>query len=49
MAVILFRERWVKAYSAVLSEYSDNVNVGAEHQEPAEVLSQLDDTRGWRY
>ena len=26
------------------SSHSDNVNIAAEHQEPAEVLSQLDNT-----
>ena len=34
----------IRQYDSSDTGYSDNVNIAAEHQEPAEVLSQLDNT-----
>ena len=34
----------IRQYDSSDTGHSDNVNIAAEHQEPAEVLSQLDNT-----
>ena len=34
----------IRQYDSSDTGHSDNVNITAEHQEPAEVLSQLDNT-----
>ena len=34
----------IRQYGSSDTGHSDNVNIAAEHQEPAEVLSQLDNT-----
>ena len=34
----------IRQYDSSDTGHSDNVNMAAEHQEPAEVLSQLDNT-----
>ena len=34
----------IRQYDSSDTGHSDNVNIAAEHQEPAEVLSQLDTT-----
>ena len=34
----------IRQYDSTDTGHSDNVNIAAEHQEPAEVLSQLDNT-----
>ena len=38
-----FTER-IRQYDSSDTGHSDNANIAAEHQEPAEVLSQLDNT-----
>ena len=34
----------IRQYDSCDTGHSDNANIAAEHQEPAEVLSQLDNT-----
>ena len=40
---MILNER-IRQYDSSDTGHSDNVNIAAEHQEPAEVLSQLDNT-----
>ena len=39
-----WRNERIRQYDSSDTGHSDNVNIAAEHQEPAEVLSQLDNT-----
>ena len=42
--LVLWHHEGIRQYDSCDTGHSDNVNIAAEHQEPAEVLSQLDNT-----
>ena len=44
LSLSLDRQEGIRQYDSSDTGHSDNVNIAAEHQEPAEVLSQLDNT-----